>query len=91
MLINVMDKGLVTLPKKMRDRLGIKPGDTVDIEVKDDEIVLKPVRVVPKSQEYFWTEKVQKRIMQSEKDIEAGRFRDFEDADELMEELHGED
>lgn len=91
MLVNVMEKGLVTLPKKIRDALHIAPGDAVDVEVRDGEVVLKPVKVIPKSQAYFWTDKVQKRIKDSEKDIEAGRFKDYEDADELLKDLHGED
>ena len=91
MLVNVMEKGLVTLPKKIRDALHIAPGDAVDVEVRDGEVVLRPVKVIPKSQAYFWTDKVQKRIKDSEKDIEAGRFKDYEDADELLKDLHGED
>ena len=90
MLVNVMDKGLLTLPKKVRDTLGIIPGDTVDVSVRDGEVVLRPVRVIPKSQAYFWTDKVQKRIKESEKDIESGRFKDFDSADELLKELHRE-
>jgi len=91
MLVNVMEKGLVTLPKKIRDLLHIAPGDAVDVEVRDGEVVLRPVKVIPKSQAYFWTEKVQKRIKESEKDIESGRFKDHESADDLLKDLHGED
>lgn len=91
MLVNVMEKGLVTLPKKIRDKLNIAPGDTVDVEVRDGEVVLRPVKVIPKSQAYFWTERVQKRIRESEKDLEAGRYKEFEDVDELIRELDRED
>jgi AbrB family looped-hinge helix DNA binding protein len=91
MLVSVMEKGLVTLPKKIRDELHIAPGDAVDVEVRDGEVVLRPVKVIPKSQAYFWTEKVQKRIRQSEKDLEAGRYKEFEDVDELIRELDRED
>ena len=91
MLVNVMEKGLVTLPKKIRDALHIVPGDAVDIEVRDGEVVIRPVKVIPMSQAYFWTDKVQKRIKASEKDIEAGRYKDVGSADELLKELNGED
>lgn len=91
MLTNVMEKGLVTLPKKIRDKLNIVPGDSVDVLVRDGEVVLRPVKVIPKSQAYFWTEKVQKRIKESEKDLEAGRYKEFTDAEELIRELDRED
>jgi AbrB family looped-hinge helix DNA binding protein len=91
MLVNVMEKGLVTLPKKIRDELHIAPGDAVDVEVRDGEVVLRPVKVIPRSQAYFWTEKVQKRIKESEKDIETGRYKDYDSADKLLKDLHGED
>lgn len=85
-----MEKGLVTLPKKVRDKLHIVPGDSVDVVVRDGEVVLRPMKVIPKSQAYFWTEKVQKRIRQSEKDMEAGRYKEFTDVEELIRELDRE-
>ena len=90
MLVNIMEKGLVTLPKKVRDKLHIVPGDSVDVVVRDGEVVLRPMKVIPKSQAYFWTEKVQKRIRQSEKDMEAGRYKEFTDVEELIRELDRE-
>lgn len=85
-----MEKGLVTLPKKVLDALDISPGDTVEVEVREDEVVLRPVKVVPKSQAYFWTDKVQKRIRDTEKDIKAGRYKDRGSADKLLKDLHSE-
>jgi AbrB family looped-hinge helix DNA binding protein len=36
MTVTVTSKGQVTVPKQVRDRLGIKPGSTVDFEVAED-------------------------------------------------------
>ena len=91
MLVNVMNKGVVTLPKKIRDTLNIKPGDVVDVEVRKNEVILRPVKVIPKEQEYFWTKQVQERIKKSEEDLEKKRYRDFDKAEDLLKELHGED
>ena len=44
-----------------------------------------------KDQTYFWTERVQKDILQSEEDLNAGRYKDFDDADELLKELNSEE
>jgi len=34
--VTVTQKGRVTIPKPVRDRLGIKPGSKVDFEIADD-------------------------------------------------------
>jgi antitoxin PrlF len=36
MRVTVTRKGQVTIPKHVRDRLGIKPGSKVDFEITDD-------------------------------------------------------
>ena len=42
-------KGQVVIPKALRDRAGLQPGDEVDFELRDEEIVLfarrSPVRL----------------------------------------------
>lgn len=37
-------KGQVTIPAEVREHLGLKPKDSVQFEVKGDEVVMKPVR-----------------------------------------------
>ncbi len=45
MLISrVTSKGQTTIPKEIRDRLGIKPGDTVAFVVKGETAVIVPIR-----------------------------------------------
>jgi AbrB family looped-hinge helix DNA binding protein len=34
-------KGQVTIPKRLRDYLGLKPGSIVDFELTDNQVVLK--------------------------------------------------
>lgn len=45
-IVYISDKGQVTLPAKIRKRLGIKPKSKMDIEVRDNEIVLKPIKSI---------------------------------------------
>jgi AbrB family looped-hinge helix DNA binding protein len=43
-----LDKaGRLVLPKPIREALRIGPGDSLEVESKDDRIVLSPVRVRP--------------------------------------------
>lgn len=37
-------KGQVVLPSRVREKLGLRPGDSLDIQVEGDAIVLRPRR-----------------------------------------------
>ncbi len=39
--ITVSEKGQITIPKEVRDRLGILKGDKLIVYLKDNEIILK--------------------------------------------------
>ncbi len=41
----VSERGQITLPKSLRDRLAIKPGTALIAEEKDGELVLRPALV----------------------------------------------
>lgn len=46
MEIIIRDKGRITLPLSIRKTLGIKEKDSIIIEVKGNEVILKPKRSV---------------------------------------------
>ena len=43
MITKVTSKGQVTLPKRIREELGIGFGDFIDFQVKDNMVIIKPV------------------------------------------------
>jgi AbrB family looped-hinge helix DNA binding protein len=43
MLVKIGPRGQITIPKSLRKSLGIKPGDSVTIVQKGDELALRPV------------------------------------------------
>jgi len=43
----ISSKGQITLPKAIREALGLRPGEEVVFELRDDEVVLRPRRRVP--------------------------------------------
>lgn len=45
--ISLSSKGQLTLPGKIRRRLGLSKGDMLAVEEKDGEIVLKPITAIP--------------------------------------------
>ncbi len=40
-IAKIMARGLVALPSHVRKKLGLKEGDLVRIEVKDDQLIIK--------------------------------------------------
>ncbi len=52
---NVGSKGQVVIPKLMRDRLGLKPGVEVILEMREQEIIIKKPQVRGSYTEYFIT------------------------------------
>ena len=62
MKTTLTSKGQLTLPKKVREALGLKPGDELLVEIEDDRITLIPRRryraedldrLIPKAQKPF--------------------------------------
>ena len=43
MLVKVGQRGQITIPKQLRQKLGIEPGDNVTLVLREDAIVLQPV------------------------------------------------
>ena len=43
-ITSVSAKGQVVIPKKLRDLLGLKPGDKLLVSIEGETIVLKPLK-----------------------------------------------
>jgi AbrB family looped-hinge helix DNA binding protein len=46
--VTISSKGQCTIPKAIRTRLGIHPGDTVSLWVENGSIHARPVKPIPK-------------------------------------------
>jgi AbrB family looped-hinge helix DNA binding protein len=44
-LVKVSSNGLITLPKKIRSRLGIEAGDYLKISSDDDQIIFRKAKI----------------------------------------------
>jgi len=86
-MLPIRSKGQITLPAKLRRKLGLKEGDFVEIEETAEGLLLKPRKLIDADQEYFWTERWQKGEIAADRDIEDGRYEVFEDVDDLVSSL----
>lgn len=80
----VRARGTLTLPAEVREQLGLREGDQVEFTVDDDQLVITPVRVVPRSQAWFWTPEWQAAEQEADADRAAGRVRSFGSDEEFL-------
>ena len=80
-LTKLTSGGQVTVPKDIRSKANIRPGDYVEVKLDDaGRIVLTPKKLIDASQAYFWTESWQKCERKADEDIKAGRVKRFKSA-----------
>ena len=78
----------VSIPKNVRDALGLQEGDYVEVEERDGEIVMVPKRLIDADQAWFWTPEWQAGERAADEDIKAGRLSGpFKTMDELKKHL----
>ena len=80
-LTKLTDGGQITLPKAIRTKANMQPGDFVEVDMDNDgPIVLTPKKLVNAAQSYFWSEDWQKGEARADEDIKSGRVKKFSSA-----------
>lgn len=64
--LTLNSRGVITLPAKMRDAIGLKPDDTLIAEITPDGILLRPAMTVPIE---IYTPKRLREFEESEQDL----------------------
>lgn len=83
-LVKVKSKYQIVIPGDVRKKLKMEIGDTLEIEEKDNVLLIRPVVMIDKAQAYFWTAEWQKEEKEAEEAKEKGKFREFKRADEAI-------
>ncbi|MGH7665334.1 MAG: AbrB/MazE/SpoVT family DNA-binding domain-containing protein [Gemmatimonadaceae bacterium] len=72
--ITIGNKGRVTIPDDIRQRLGLEEGDVVRMVVTEhNTLEIVPAEIVPRDQLWFSHPAVRERVAKALADIEAGR------------------
>ena len=87
-LIQIRKKAQLTLPQSVRQELGLKEGDFLDVRIENGAIVLKVKELVDREQAWFWTKRWQEGEAEAEEDIRSGRLHHFADASKAIDFLH---
>lgn len=73
-LIKIRKNFQVTIPLSLRRLIRLAEGDMVEAEVKDGALVIRPVKVVPTSQEYFYTKEWQAKEAETDAGVAKGKL-----------------
>lgn len=82
--IFVQKRNLISLPREIREHLNINEGDVLDIRMENNKIIIEPMKLVPSSQAYFWSDKVQSDMLEAKKDVDSGNVREFNSVNEFL-------
>jgi len=82
--IFVQKRNLISLPRDIREQLNINEGDVLDIRMDNNKIIIEPMKLVPSSQAYFWSETTQNDILEAKNDVDSGNVREFNTISEFL-------
>lgn len=87
MVIKLRERSQITLPVEIVKKLNIKTGDSLEVKLEDNRIVVTPVLVIDRSQAWFWSKEWQDMEREAEEDIKADRLSHAKDVDDLVKQL----
>lgn len=82
MIINLNPHSTLTVPAGIRRRLGIGPGDSLDLKVSKGSMILTPVSVVPRKLRL--SPSGTKKEAAAEKQARSGKIKTFPSSEELI-------
>jgi AbrB family looped-hinge helix DNA binding protein len=65
-------KHQVTIPKEVFERLHLEVGEYLDVDVKDNRILMVPKKLIPKDQAWFYTPEWQAKEQEADEAIARG-------------------
>lgn len=77
-------KNIMTIPRKIADRMHLVEGDEFIVTEEEGRIVLTPALSIPTDQAWFWTPTWQARITEAEADRIAGDTTVYGSEDEFL-------
>ena len=83
-------KHQITIPQEAFQRLGLKPGDFLEVEVRGESLYLVPQKLIPRDQVWFWSKEWQEKEREGDEAIANGDLSGpFESVDDLIRHLRG--
>ena len=87
MIAELRPKSQITIPKPLIEKLGLSAGDKLDIFEERGMICIMPVAIYPKG----YVDKILEDVEVIRRDVAAGRQPVFDNVDDLIASLEGDD
>ena len=87
MIVDIKQKSQVTIPMTLLKKLKLKIGDKLDIKEKDGKLIITPVMVIPRDQEWYWSKEWQEKERKADEELKSGKINPADDIDDLIEQL----
>lgn len=84
-------RGQVTIPKSIREQLGLQENDQLEMTIEEGRIVIQPVITIAKDQAWFWSQEWQKGELEAEDDILNGRVKSFTKSEDAIAHLRSKE
>jgi len=82
-VMKISPQGQIRIPKKVMQTLNINRGDYVEVEIAQNQIILKPRKLIDPAQGWYWTKEWQKMEVEIDNEIEknllSSEFRTAEE------------
>jgi antitoxin PrlF len=85
--ITVREKGQITIPAEVRRAARLAEGDSVEVTMTAEGILLKPHKLIDATQAWFWEAAWQAREREADADLAAGRLTRHESGRDLLRSL----
>jgi bifunctional DNA-binding transcriptional regulator/antitoxin component of YhaV-PrlF toxin-antitoxin module len=84
--ITVQSRGLLALPREVRERHGLdQPGAQVEVVEREDGVIeLHPLIAVPADQAWFWTKRWQKMERDVDAHVARGEVTIYDSSEEFL-------
>jgi antitoxin MazE len=72
-LVKVKKNYQITIPQNLRRMIRLAVGDYVEVDIQDNTLVIRPVKVIHPDQEYFFTKEWQEKEAEADRDLTEGK------------------
>jgi len=89
-IVQMKKNAALTIPKEVRQALRLADeGEIFEMSVENGKIILEPKALIPKDQQWYWTEEWQAAEREADEDIKEGRYTSFDNPIEAIKYLKG--
>lgn len=83
---SLRDRGQVTLPNAVRQRLHVGPGDELEFDVDEEtgRVYMRGLKTIAADQAWFWTEQWQEREAEASRDYAEGHTRVYRSGEDFL-------